>query len=84
MSTFLHDFHLLSIYEIIAQKFQKYNTFSGKIFVELPVQKSRIFCTTSTFYTPLDAEDIVFICDKKVKVNIEKHTIALDRGSGEK
>lgn len=43
--TFLHDFHLLSIYEIIAQKFQKYNTFSGKIFVELPVQKSRHFST---------------------------------------
>ncbi len=53
--------------------------FSVELFVNDGVQTF-----TSTFYTPLDAEDIVFICDKKVKVNIEKHTIALDRGSGEK
>lgn len=33
---------------------------------------------TSTFYTPLDAEDIVFECDKTATVNIEKYTIILD------
>ena len=53
--------------------------FSVELFVNDGVQTF-----TSTFYTPLDAEDIVFMCDKKVKVNIEKHTIALDRGSGGK
>ncbi|RKI38994.1 glycoside hydrolase family 32 protein [bacterium D16-51] len=34
---------------------------------------------TSTFYTPLDAEDIVFVCDGKVKLNIKKYTIAMDK-----
>lgn len=33
---------------------------------------------TSTFYTPLEAEDIVLECDKKALVNIEKYTISLD------
>ena len=33
---------------------------------------------TSTFYTPAEAEDIVFECDKKAVVNIEKYTISLD------
>lgn len=30
---------------------------------------------TSIFYTPLEAEDIVFACDKTARVNIEKYTI---------
>lgn len=33
---------------------------------------------TSTFYTPLDAQDIVFVCDKMARVNIEKYNIILD------
>lgn len=33
---------------------------------------------TSIFYTPAEAEDIVFECDKKAVVNIEKYTISLD------
>ncbi|MDE6634980.1 MAG: glycoside hydrolase family 32 protein [Lachnospiraceae bacterium] len=32
---------------------------------------------TSTFYTPLDAEDIVFECDGTAVADIEKYTIAL-------
>lgn len=33
---------------------------------------------TSTFYTPLDAEDIVLECDKTVSVNIEKYKLVMD------
>ena len=33
---------------------------------------------TSTFYTPLEAEDIVFLCDGKATMNIEKYKIELD------
>lgn len=33
---------------------------------------------SATFYTPLDAEDIVFACDGTAVVNIEKHGIKLD------
>lgn len=36
---------------------------------------------TSTFYTPLDAEDIVFACDGTVVAHIEKYTIAPDSKS---
>ena len=47
--------------------------FSVELFVNDGVQTF-----TSTFYTPAEAEDIVFECDKKVVVNIEKYTISLD------
>ncbi len=47
--------------------------FSVELFVNDGIQTF-----TSTFYTPLDAEDIVFACDKKAMVNIEKYTISLD------
>ncbi len=47
--------------------------FSVELFVNDGIQTF-----TSTFYTPLDAEDIVFMCDKKARVNIEKYTISLD------
>lgn len=33
---------------------------------------------SSTFYTPMDADEIRFQCDGKVLTNIEKHTIAVD------
>lgn len=33
---------------------------------------------SSTFYTPIDADEIRFRCDKMAVVNIEKHTIAVD------
>lgn len=33
---------------------------------------------TSTFYTPLDAKEIVFLCDRSAFVNIEKYKIRLD------
>lgn len=36
---------------------------------------------TSTFYTPLDAQDIVFGCDGTATVNIEKYAISLDGNS---
>ena len=35
---------------------------------------------TSTFYTPLDAEDIMFECDGKVEANIEKYKIEINDG----
>lgn len=35
---------------------------------------------TSTFYTPLDAENIMFACDKTATVNVEKYNISLDEG----
>lgn len=38
---------------------------------------------TSTFYTPLEAEDIIFECDKKAMINVEKYTILLDGEEGE-
>ncbi len=38
---------------------------------------------TSTFYTPADAEDIEFACDKKAVVNIEKYTVSLDENGRE-
>lgn len=47
--------------------------FSVELFVNDGVQTF-----TSTFYTPLEAEDIVFECDNKAVVNIEKYTISLD------
>lgn len=47
--------------------------FSVELFVNDGVQTF-----TSTFYTPLEAEDIVFECDKKAVVNIEKYNISLD------
>lgn len=47
--------------------------FSVELFVNDGIQTF-----TSTFYTPLDAEDIVFQCDKSVFVNIEKYRIQLD------
>lgn len=36
---------------------------------------------TSTFYTPLDAQDIVFACDRTVTVNIEKYGISFDENA---
>lgn len=33
---------------------------------------------SATFYTPLDAEDIVFLCDGMVVANIEKYEIRID------
>jgi len=33
---------------------------------------------SATFYTPLDAEDIHFVCDKTAVVNIHKHSIFVD------
>lgn len=33
---------------------------------------------TSTFYTPLDAEDIILSCDKKAVVNIMKYKLQID------
>ena len=47
--------------------------FSVELFVNDGVQTF-----TSTFYTPLDAQDIVFVCDKRARVNIEKYNIILD------
>lgn len=47
--------------------------FSVELFVNDGVQTF-----TSVFYTPLEAEDIVFECDNKAVVNIEKYTISLD------
>lgn len=47
--------------------------FSVELFVNDGVQ-----ALTSVFYTPLDAEDIVFECDGTALVNIEKYKIALD------
>ena len=32
---------------------------------------------SATFYTPMDAQDIVFVCDKTVIANIEKYTISM-------
>ncbi len=48
--------------------------FSVELFVNDGIQTF-----TSTFYTPLDAEDIVFMCDKEATVNIEKYTISVDQ-----
>lgn len=47
--------------------------FSVELFVNNGVQ-----AFTSTFYTPLDADDIVFECDKSAVVNIEKYGLRLD------
>lgn len=47
--------------------------FSVELFVNDGVQTF-----TSTFYTPLDADDIVLECDKTAVVNIEKYGLRLD------
>lgn len=52
--------------------------FSVELFVNDGVQTF-----TSTFYTPLEAEDIAFICDKNAVVNIEKYTISLEKNERE-
>lgn len=49
--------------------------FSAELFVNDGVQ---VF--TAAFYTPLDAEDIVFACDGTAVVTIEKYTINLNGG----
>lgn len=52
--------------------------FSVELFVNDGVQTF-----TSTFYTPLDAEDIVWECDGTALVNIEKYKIDLDERKGD-
>ena len=49
--------------------------FSVELFVNDGVQ-----AFSATFFTPLDAEDIVFACDGTVAANIEKYEIQLDEG----
>lgn len=52
--------------------------FSVELFINDGIQTF-----TSTFYTPLEAEDIVFECDKTSIINIEKYTISLDENEKE-
>ena len=33
---------------------------------------------STTFYTPKDAQDICFVCDKTATVSIKKYTISFD------
>lgn len=47
--------------------------FSVELFVNDGVQTF-----TSTFYTPLEAEDIVLVCDKKAIINVEKYSISVE------
>lgn len=52
--------------------------FSVELFVNDGIQTF-----TSTFYTPLGAEDIILECDKKAVISIEKYTISLDENGKE-
>ncbi len=52
--------------------------FSVELFVNDGVQTF-----TSTFYTPLDAKDVILECDGTAVVNIEKYKITLDRARRE-
>ena len=60
-----------------AEKTLKLRLILDKFSVELFVNDG-VQTFTSTFYTPLDAGDIILECDKSVLVNIEKYKITLD------
>ncbi|MDE6566315.1 MAG: GH32 C-terminal domain-containing protein, partial [Lachnospiraceae bacterium] len=52
-----------------------FDRFSVELFVN---DGAQVF--SATYYTPLDAEDIIFTCDGTVVVNVEKYEIQLDVG----
>lgn len=52
-----------------------FDRFSVELFVN---DGAQVF--SATYYTPLDAKDIVFTCDGTVVVNVEKYEIQLDKG----
>lgn len=61
----------------IPQKKLKMRLILDKFSVELFVNDG-VQTFTATYYTPLEADDIIFSCDKTAYVDVEKYTICLD------